>query len=493
MITRPCPSVRERADLPPRPRTATGARVLTALPATTGAPASPSAPETRKALRPARLLRWIVDGLAVAGAAIALAGPAFAQSTALEVPARDDIVVEHLPAHPGDAAERRAQRAAERAQRLELQQHPDELGLALEAAQQALARARLHGDPRELGTVEAALAPWWKLAEPPPAVRLARATVHQSQHDFALALADLDALLAASPAAPLPLRAQAELTRSGVHQVLGHFAQAEAGCRRLAGPEFAALGSSTRLSALACLAELASLQGRADAAAATLARLAGAPDPGSVAPTAGEPPPAWLDLMRAELAQRRGDAAAGALFAAALAANPDVYTRCAYADWLLEQHEPAQAVRLLLGHEAADPVLLRLALAYRQLHGPRHALTVAATRTLGERFDAALLRGDRSHGREQSRYALDLRGDTRAALTLAAANWRVQHEPADALALVRAARAAHRDDAAEAVWQFLRQTGGADARLGPDPAPVPPAAAASAAPSLPLALLRSPS
>jgi hypothetical protein len=452
-------------------------------------PASASCPRPDR--WPGRLLRWLVEGLAVAGAAIALAGPAFAQSTALEVPARDDTVVEHLPAHLGDAATRRAARAGERAQRLELQQHPDELGLALEAAQQALARARLHGDPRELGTVEAALAPWWKEAEPPPAVRLARATVHQSQHDFALALTDLDALLDARPEAPLPLRAQAELTRSAVHQVLGEFAQAEAGCRRLAGPAFAGLGASTRLSALACLAELASLQGHADAAAATLARLAGAPDTGSAAATAGGAAPAWLDLMRAELAQRRGDAAAGALFAAALAGNPDVYTRCAYADWLLDRHDAAAAVRLLQGYEAADPVLLRLALAYRQLHGPRHPLTVAATRMLGERFDAALLRGDRSHGREQSRYALDLRGDTRGALALAATNWHVQHEPADALALVRAARAAHRADAAEPVWQFLRETGGADVRLdaAPASAPTPTDAASSSS----IALLRSPS
>jgi hypothetical protein len=432
------------------------------------------------------MMRWLVEGFAVAGAAIALAGPAFAQATALQVPARDDVVVEHLPAHVGDAAARRAARAAERAQRLALQQHPDELGLALEAAHDALARARLHGDPRELGTVEAALAPWWALADPPPAVRLVRATVRQSQHDFAHALEDLDALLDAPAPAPLPLRAQAELTRSAVHQVLGHFPQAEAGCRRLAGPAFAALGASTQLSARACLAELASLQGRADIAAATLARLAGAPDAGSAVATAGEPAPAWLDLMRAELAQRRGDAGAGALFAAALAANPDVYTRCAYADWLLEQRRAAEAVPLLQGYEAADPVLLRLALAYRQLHGPRHALTVAAARTLGERFDAALLRGDRSHGREQSRYALELRGDARGALVLATANWSVQHEPADALALVQAARGARRADAAQPVWLFLRETGGTDVRLGPVPEALP---SPSAMPTLPVATL----
>src|SRR6201996_3865641 len=275
----------------------------------------------------------------------------------------------------------------------------------------------------------------------------------------------------------LPVRAQAELTRAGVQQVLGHFAEAEAGCRRLAGADYFALGSGIRLNALASIAELPSLQGHADAAAATLARLAGAPDPGSAATVAGDPAPGWLNLMRAELAPRRGDPAAGPLFAAALQASPDVYTQCAYADWLLDQHRPAEVLALLKGNEAADPVLLRIALADKALHGLRSPTTRDATTMLGERYDAALLRGDRSHGREQSRYELELRGDTHAALGYATSNWLVQHEPADEVVLARAAHAARRDDAADPLWQFLRDTGGRDARLsvgGPAAAPFLP-------------------
>jgi len=412
----------------------------------------------------ATLVGWSAAGSLPSLAAGAVdAGPA--------IPARDDEIVERLPAHVGDAAQRRAARAAERAQRARLQAHPDELGLALQAARDALGRGRRRGDPRELGTVEAVLAPWWKLAQPPPEVRLMRATVHQSQHEFQAALVDLDALLA-QPALALPVRAQAELTRAGVQQVLGRLAEAEAGCRRLAGPAFIALGDGARRNALACLAELASLQGRDAAASLTLARLANA----TSADVPGDAP-GWLQLMRAELAQRRGDPAAGPLFAAALQSDPDVYTLCAYADWLLDAGRPGEVLALLAGHEAADPVLLRIALAERAAYGARDARTRRDTRLLGERFDAALLRGDRSHGREQSRYELDLRGDPAAALRLAQANWRVQHEPADAVALVRAARAAGRDAAADDVWRFLRETGGRDARLA--------AGGAASAPFLP--------
>ncbi len=402
--------------------------------------------------------------LALASSLLAVA-PSFAtEDSALRIPVQDDAIVEHLPTHLGDPVQRRAARAAERAQRIALQRHPDELGPALQAAHDALARGRLHGDPRELGAAQAALAPWWTRADAPAEVRLVRATVLQSQHEFHAALAELDAVLA-QPDVALPVRAQAELTRAGVQQVLGDFTAAEAGCRRLAGADYIALGGGVRLTALACIAELSSLQGHADTAAATLARLAGAPDTSSAATVAGAPAPGWLDLMRAELAQRRGDPAAGVLFAAALKANPDVYTLCAYADWLLDEHRPAEVLALLAGNEAADPVLLRVALAKRQLHGRDAAATRAATTMLGERYAAALLRGDRSHGREQSRYELELRGDTRAALALARSNWSVQHEPADQIVLARAAHAARRDGAAEPLWQFLRETGGRDARL----------------------------
>jgi hypothetical protein len=96
---------------------------------------------------------------------------------------------------------------------------------------------------------------------------------------------------------------------------------------------------------------------------------------------------------------------------------------------------------------------------------------------LGERYDAALLRGDKSHGREQSRYELELHGDPRAALGYARSNWRVQHEPADEVVLARAAHATHNDAAAEPLWEFLRATGGRDVRLavgGPAAAPFLP-------------------
>jgi len=359
---------------------------------------------------------------------LSLAQPVLAEPY---TPRQDDEIVERLPQRLGSAAARQEARAL----RTSLQQAPQNLPLALHLAREALDRARQQGDPRELGQAQALLAPWWGQALPPPAVRLLRATVRQAQHDFGPALADFDTLLA-TPSTPLPLQAQAELSRAAVLQVLGRWPEARTGCERLAGPLYATLGAAVQLHGQICLAELDSLQGRALQAEAALARLT------KHSAAQSSVTLAWTTLLRAELAERRGRAEAGPLYRQALAANPEVYPRVAYADWLLAQKrwQDAAAVVQAFGNDnLPDALLLRLAIAWQRLGDPRAAAAVA---DLQARFDAAHARGDNSHGRERARFALDLRGDAKTALAEAQANWAVQKEPADALLLKRAQEAA---------------------------------------------------
>ena len=61
-------------------------------------------------------------------------------------------------------------------------------------ARRALDAGRRRGDPRFLGQVQAALAPWWNDNEVPASALLLRATLKQAQHDFTGSLADLVAL-----------------------------------------------------------------------------------------------------------------------------------------------------------------------------------------------------------------------------------------------------------------------------------------------------------
>jgi hypothetical protein len=353
------------------------------------------------------------------------------------VPSGDAETVQRLP-YRVDAAERQ-RRAA-------LVRDPAQLPLAAATARAALQRARVHGDPRELGVAQAALAPWWPHADAPAEAVLLRARVLQARHEFDAAQVDLRRLLARRDLTP-PDRAQALLDAAALHQLRAELPQARALCEQLQ--------PLAALLATACLAELDSLTGKPAAAARTLAGLG----PGRILPP-------WLALMRAELAERLGDdAAAPGLYRTALAGEDAVYTRAALADWLLARRRAAAALALVEDSPdaEADALLLRRVIALRQLG--RDA--AAPTALLRERLAAAERREPGRHAREQARFALDVAADPREALRLARLNWALQREPADALLLLRAALAAGRDgDAARReLAAALRDKGWQDARL----------------------------
>jgi hypothetical protein len=335
--------------------------------------------------------------------------------------------------------------APERQRRAALARDPSQLPLALAAARTALGRARALGDPRELGAAQAALAPWWSRADAPHEVVLLRARLLQARHDFDAALAQLSGLLARQDLAP-ELRAQALLDAAAIHQLRAELAQASALCEQLK--------PLAPLPASACLAELDSLSGDAIAAARALARLS----PGRTALP-------WLALMRAELAERVGDAAALSLYRQALAGADEVYTRAALADWLLARGRDVEALALTRGY-GADALLLRHVIALHRLGRPESEVA-APTARLRDSLVAADRREPGKHVREQARFALDVSNQPREALRLAQANWAMQREPADAVLLLRAAQAAGRDGepTRRELARFVREQGWQDARL----------------------------
>lgn len=362
------------------------------------------------------------------------------------VPADDAVVVERLP-YRFSAEERERHRALARL--------PANLPLALQSAREAVDRARRLGDPRELGRAQAALSPWWAAADAPPPVRLLRASIRQSGHEFDAALRDLGSLIDGPGIANVDpaVRQQALLTRAGVRQVLGMLDGAAADCEALV-----AGGGAGVLYGRACLAEIGSLSGgdagRA-AAAATLEALS------RVAP--GQ---RWLALMRAELAERIGDSpSAEALYRLAMGTDggADVYTVAAFADWLLAHDRAGDAARLLQSYPAdADALTLRRVLAARRQVMPDAALQA---RRLRERFDAAQLRGPSLHQREEALLALDALDDPATAWRLAQQQWMQQKEPADAVLYVRAAIAAGERARAQALAFELHARGWRDERI----------------------------
>jgi tetratricopeptide (TPR) repeat protein len=335
-----------------------------------------------------------------------------------------------------DAADPRAREL--RTLRAALQREPRNAEAAAALVRRYTADALAEGDPRWMGYAQAALAPWWTDPAPPPALRVQRAVVLQYEHRFDEALADLDAAVAAEPA-----NGEAWSWKAAIHMVRADYANARRACTAFAPLTSALIGS-------ACMAYVDSLTGRAAEASRALAAALDA------SRSAASDERLWALTRLAEIDERRGDfAAAERSFRAALALKqPDVYLLAAYADFLLDRGRAGEALTLLADQGRADVLLLRLAIAARSAKDTRAA---AWQRELAARFDAARARGDSSHEKEESRFALALLGDAKRALALARANHDKQREPADARILLEAALAARDKGATQPVLQWMAE------------------------------------
>jgi tetratricopeptide (TPR) repeat protein len=389
-------------------------------------------PKPLVSLRPS--LRRVV--LASLGAALAVPSAHAAPGS----PDRDDVVLEELPAPAAGAArELREMRAA-------LARDPQNAELAVRLARRYLELGRAESDPRYYGWAEGCLRPWAESEHPPLEVLLLRATLLQSRHAFAEALADLDALLARDPRS-----AQAWLTRALILQVCGDPSGARRSCMPL-------LRLASGLMAVSCLANAESLAGRAEEAATALRQAL------ESAPRAATPERVFALTSLAEICVRLDRTEeADRLLSEALALAPrDAYLLAARADLLLDRGRPREVLALLGASTRIDGLLLRVALAEAQLRDP--ALD-AHREELRARFAASRLRGDALHLGEESRFALALGGDPDEALRLAEANFALQREPRDARVLLEAALAARSVPAAEPALALLRETSLEDAHL----------------------------
>jgi tetratricopeptide (TPR) repeat protein len=311
----------------------------------------------------------------------------------------------------------------------------DRLDVALPLAQFYIQQSRLTGDLRDLGYADAVLAPWLDHRPAIPQALVLHATVLQSRHEFDAALATLEAALRAKPDDP-----QALLTQATILRVLGRYSEAGAACERfshLVEPRLAAL----------CTESLRGLTGQLASAYETLRVLS----------TQGwlDSEKSWLYSELGEMAVRLGrDDEAEGWFQRDLALVPtDFYVRGAYADLLLQQGKPSEVLRLLQGQDSFEPLLLRIAIAQRQLQDP--GLTQSRAR-LQAAFAAELQRGEAVHRREQARFLLEVEQQPQPALAAARENWQLQREPDDARVLIAAAHAAGTPAEASAAAAMLR-------------------------------------
>jgi tetratricopeptide (TPR) repeat protein len=348
------------------------------------------------------------------------------------VPGSDSAVLAELPSgtRHADVSARRLARGR--------------IDVAIPLAQFYLRQSRLSGDLRYLGYAEAVLAPWVKQDPPAPDVLVLQATLQQSRHEFSASLATLERAFTARPNDP-----QAPLIRATVLRVLGRYPEANAACE-----QFARL-VEPRLGAL-CIQSLRGLNGHLESAYAELEQVSSQGWLNSEK--------SWLFSELGEMAIRLGrDVDAQRWFQQDLTLVPtDFYVRAAYADSLLRQGRSGEVLTLLQGYESFEPLLLRIAIAQRQLHDPRQAQSSARLRAA---FAAETQRGEAVHRREQARFLLEVEDQPKLSLAVATLNWAVQREPDDVLVLVNAAKAAGSPAAAEPALDFVRTQGLSDVRV----------------------------
>src|SRR5215471_18303850 len=270
------------------------------------------------------------------------AGACATASAAPFVPQSDGQVLERLPLAPSDPVLRRL-----RSLNGQLTRAPNDLPLAVMVAQGYSELGRVTGDPRYAGYAQAALAPWWSLERAPQEVLVLRAALRQRMHKFDLALADLTTVLNINPR-----NVEARLMLATVKQVQGAYDEA--------GEECHALEDLTeKLVWTACLANVNGATGRLRESYEQLRAVF------SRYPIAEPKLGSWVLTSLAEMATRAGmmSEAEGHFRAALTVAPADYYLLGAYADYLLDNCRPQDVVALLWDKAAADPLLLRYALA----------------------------------------------------------------------------------------------------------------------------------
>ena len=376
-------------------------------------------------------------------AALAL-GQAFLSGQALaapRVPSQPSEILERLPMRPTDTTARAlaALRAEVRQSAISTPQNPD---AAIRLAEQYFELALARGDPRYVGYADAVIKPFVQTDSAP--LWAMRGQLLQYRHGFEGALASFAAALQVDPDF-----ASAHAWRGAIFLVQADYVSAASECaalKRLGRP--ALFGACTGL--------VHAYSGQLEAALSHFQQaLKATDDPGNrlwLLTRTGEVE-AWLGRPdRAEAAYRQ---------ALGLGLE-DGYLLAAWNDFLLDQKRPVEVVQGLSTWESSDGLLLRLALAEKQLALPKAAVHA---QTLQDRFAAAKLRGDTTHRAEEARFLLAIKNDLPQALEIATANYGVQREPRDARILLEAALAATNVSAAKPVLDWLRSSGFEDLQL----------------------------
>ncbi|WP_444713116.1 tetratricopeptide repeat protein [Marinobacter sp. NSM] len=316
---------------------------------------------------------------------------------------------------------------------------PDNAEELADTIQQQILQARRDGDPRYLGYASSLLAQWPedRLTD---RLRVLRATVQQSLHQFDEARADLQTVIATTDD-PIQ-RLQAHLTLANLELVQGRYEHAAENCQAL-------LESSPGLIAYSCQAQVRGRTGQPQSAYQRLL------DHTRTERRQNNNERVWAEGTLADLAAQLGDPRARDHWQLILNLQPDdLYTRTRLADWFLDNQQPENVLSLTESYEHVDSLAVIRAIAMQQTEHPQADALITRLR---ERFSEARWRGSLLHERDLARFQLDVEGQAPQALGYALANWQDQREPEDTRLVLRASIAAGEEERASSVRDWLKQ------------------------------------
>lgn len=316
---------------------------------------------------------------------------------------------------------------------------PDDATELANTIQQQILHARREGDPRYLGYASGLLAQWPE-ARMTDRLRVLRATVQQSLHQFDDARADLQSVIANTN--DTTQRLQAHLTLANLELVQGHYENAAEHCQALSE-------ISPGLIAQSCQALVKGRTGQPQLAYRELLDLTRGVRRADVTERL------WAEGTLADLAAQLGDSRARDHWQFILSQEPeDLYTRAQLADWFLDNHQPENTLALTEDYEHVDSLAVLRTIAMIQTGHPQATALIA---DLQQRFSVARWRGSLLHQRDLARFQLDVEKRAGEALKHAFANWQDQREPEDTRLVLRASLAAGDKARASTVLNWLRQ------------------------------------
>jgi tetratricopeptide (TPR) repeat protein len=309
---------------------------------------------------------------------------------------------------------------------------PNNPTIAARLAAEYIQLARTQVDEQYYRLANKVIKPWARQAtipglpkqSPPIEIRLVRATLSQHDHHYADASEDLLVLIKQKPR-----HVQAWLTLSTIQLVQGDYKKAQVSCSALAR-----IGSNWLASL--CYSQLYSVTGSAKRAYKMQQHLLSQLHEQQSALRL------WVTGLLAETALRLGEHdQAEHYFKAGVQIKPnDTYILRSYSDYLLHQHRPNDVIKLLKNPPENDQLLLRFAIATKELG--QHPLEKKLVKTLEQRFATTLAKNNHLHGRDEALFLLAFKADDKPskqrALKLAETNWKTQKEPDDTLTLLRA-------------------------------------------------------